>query len=77
MLSHHALAARRLKPFAPFSITTGSGESYVVSHPWKLTVHEPTGQLVFSPRRGVVALIDPRDIATVEPHDPPRAAARA
>ena len=48
----------RARPFRPFSIVTGSGESYLVPHPENIAFHSEGGVVIVIPAHGAVVMID-------------------
>ena len=65
MKLENILAARRSKPFKPFSIHTGSGESYLITHPENMATHEQAGMVLLLFGLGNFAMLDLENITEI------------
>ena len=59
------LAARRADPFKPFSIHTGSGQTYRVTDPENMATHEQAGMVMILSGPGKFALLDLENLTEV------------
>ncbi len=61
-------AAIKFKPFRPFTIQTGSGESYLINHPEIIIVSPDGTSVVGFPNQGEIAIIDVASITEIITH---------
>ncbi len=65
MKLENIIAARRTKPFKPFSLHTGSGESYLIAHPENMATHEQASMVLIFSGPGEAALLDLENITEI------------
>ena len=65
MKLENIIAARRTKPFKPFSLHTGSGESYLILHPENMATHEQASMVLLFFGPGEAALLDLDNITEI------------
>ena len=65
MKLENILAARRAKPFKPFSIDTRSEESFLVTHPENIATHEQASMVLLLFGLGNFAMLDLENITEI------------
>ena len=61
-------SAYRAKPFRPFSIHTGSGQSYLITHPETIAFSSDGNVVVFFPTPSEVGMVDVAGITEIITH---------